>query len=166
MTEHSCTVELASEIAFKDYDAVHKLLTSAFAYMQNRIDPPSSMNRLDIEKLREKVQTEHLLVALSEEKLVGCVFLKPAAQAWYLGKLAVDDKMRGQGIGRVLLEKAESVCFENSGHAIELEVRIELTENHRFFKKHGFVLSGENSHAGYDRPTSYSFRKQVEQQRQ
>lgn len=161
MSEISFTVVPANHIGFDDYDAVHKLLTAEFAYMQNRIDPPSSMNRLDIGKLREKAESEHLIVAFRAEKLVGCVFLKPDADAWYLGKLAVDGKMRGRGVGQALLEKAESLCAENAADIIELEVRIELTENQKYFERHGFVRFAANSHAGYDKPTSYSYRKRI-----
>ena len=48
----------------------------------------------------------------------------------------------------------------DSGHAVlELETRIELTENHETFAAMGFVRTAEHAHAGYDRPTSITMKK-------
>lgn len=34
-----------------DFEALHRLLSASFAYMEGQIDPPSSMTRLSIEGL-------------------------------------------------------------------------------------------------------------------
>ncbi len=34
-----------------DFEALHRLLNASFAYMEGRIDPPSSMPRLSVEGL-------------------------------------------------------------------------------------------------------------------
>lgn len=42
---------------------------------------------------------------------------------------------------------------------LELETRIELTENHRAFEKMGFHKTGETAHDGYAHPTSITMQK-------
>lgn len=162
MDEKSFVVTPAGDIAFEDFHGLHEMLMSEFAYMEHRINPPSSMNRLTVSALRQKAKIEHLIVALNDAQLVGCVFIRPAAPAWYLGKLAVSGSMRSRGVGSQLLASAERLCADHGGSCIELEVRVELTENHEFFEKYGFTQCGENAHKGFDHPTSFLFRKQVE----
>lgn len=45
--------------------------------------------------------------------------------------------------------------------ALELETRVELTENHHVFSRLGFTIVGAGSHEGYDRPTDFLLRKPI-----
>ena len=44
---------------------------------------------------------------------------------------------------------------------LELQTRVELTENHATFRALGFVEVARTAHPGYDRPTSITFRRPV-----
>jgi phosphinothricin acetyltransferase len=44
---------------------------------------------------------------------------------------------------------------------LELETRIELTENHATFARMGFIKTAETAHPGYERPTSIKMRATV-----
>ncbi|SLN34598.1 hypothetical protein ROH8110_01726 [Roseovarius halotolerans] len=44
---------------------------------------------------------------------------------------------------------------------LELETRIELTENHETFRRLGFVKSGEGAHKGFERSTYIIMRKNI-----
>jgi hypothetical protein len=44
---------------------------------------------------------------------------------------------------------------------LELETRIELTENHAAFARMGFIKTAETSHEGFDRTTSIVMRAPV-----
>ena len=154
-------IVLSQDIGFEDFTALHELLVSAFAYMDERIDPPSSLHRLNSETLRDKAESEYLALAFKDEELVGCLFACPRSAAWYVGKLAVRKDSRGLGIGVLLLETIQSVAVKCGCNALEVEVRVELVENHRFFEKCGFIKCGENAHTGYDSSTSFTFRKSV-----
>lgn len=148
---------------FDAWAALHRLLGDAFAYMDGRIDPPSSMHRLDAAGLAAKARGERLLVATEErtEGLVGCVFLRPDRPTMYLGKLAVRDDRRGQSLGVRLVRRALAVAAAEGAEAVELQVRVELVENRAFFERLGFVEVGESAHAGYERPTSVTLRTNV-----
>lgn len=98
--------------------------------------------------------------------LVACVFLTPPkAQALYVGKLAVHPDHQGGrgGYARVLLDHAADEARARGGlPALELQTRVELVENHLAFRAMGgFEKTGETAYDGFDRPTSFTFRRPV-----
>ena len=74
---------------FSDWNGLLRLLQEAFAYMEKRIDPPSSLLRLTPTAIAEKSREETLFLATDESELVGCVFAKEQGDSLYVGKLAV-----------------------------------------------------------------------------
>ncbi len=132
------------------------LLQAEFAYMEGRIDPPSSLHTLTRESLPPT--TEVWVIGTPP---VACVFLTPEPDALYVGKLAVAASHRGQGLARALIDLAETRARALERPALELQTRVELTENHASFRALGFVETGRNAHAGFDRPTSITFRREV-----
>lgn len=141
-----------------DWEAIHALLTRAFAFMEGRIDPPSSLTRMAPDCLARKAETETVLLA-TDPSLIGCLFAKPEDGALYLGKIAIHPEHQGRGIGRALVAAAEDLARQNGQTALVLETRIELTENHAAFARLGFVKTAETAHPGYDHPTSITMRK-------
>jgi len=146
---------------FNRWDELHALLMASFAYMDGRIDPPSSLLRMDPQALADKARSETLLLATDRERIVGCLFLRADQDALYAGKLAVEPSVRGQGIARRLFEVAEEEARRAGLAFLELQTRIELTENHQTFARLGFVKTAVTAHAGYARPTSITMRRPV-----
>jgi len=146
---------------FDDYASLLALLQKSFAFMEGRIDPPSSLHSYDEDKLREKASAETLLTAIDSDKLVGCLFVRHQADSLYLGKLAVDDAMRGKGVARQLIDVANLIGRQWSCRILEVETRVELTENQLFFAHLGFKKVAQNSHEGFDRPTSYTYHRSI-----
>jgi GNAT superfamily N-acetyltransferase len=152
-------VDLRTAEGFSDWEGLLALLHRAFACMEGRIDPPSSLHRLDAGGLAEKARAERCFLAFRSGRLAGCVFCAPRAGCLYVGKLAVEPALQGQGIGRALMARAEAEARALGLPALELETRVELVENQAAFARMGFVKTGENAHPGYDRPTSVTMRK-------
>jgi GNAT superfamily N-acetyltransferase len=147
---------------FCDWERLLKLLHAAFAYQNDRIDPPSSLHGLDADSIAVKAKDEHLFLAVEDGELVGCIFAKPKPGSLYVGKLAVWPHRQRQGIGRRLMQAAEDFA-RHTGHAVlELDTRIELTENHETFAALGFVKTAEHAHAGYDHPTFITMQKPLD----
>lgn len=148
------------ERAEGDYDwaGVLDLIRSAFAGMEGRIDPPSSLHRLTAEGVAEQARSQEVWV---DAPLRACMFLTVKPGRLYLGKLAVDPNLQGRGLGRAMIEKAEERTCALGFSVLELETRVELVENHEVFRRLGFVETGRTAHPGFDRPTSITFRKQV-----
>ena len=144
---------------FGNWEALMALLHAAFAFQHSRIDPPSSLHRFDAKSIAVKAKEEQLFLALDGGELVGCIFAKPQAGALYVGKMAVRPGRQGQGIGRRLMQAAEGMARKSGLGLLELETRVELTENHAAFAAMGFVKVSEGMHPGYDRTTSITMRK-------
>lgn len=156
------TIEiLRIDAGFDRYKELLDVILAAFAFMDGRIDPPSSAHRLTPASLGEKAAQEIAFAAMDKGRLVGCVFLKPEETSLYIGKLAVHPSVQGKGIGRLLLARAEATARELALSSLRLETRVELTENHRLFAAWGFGKTAENRHAGYDRTTSIEMCKSL-----
>lgn len=153
----------AAPTDFADWEGLLALVRRAFAYMEGRVDPPSSLTRMDAGAMRAKAAAETLLLAHDGAgRLVGCLFADDRDGALYVGKLAVEPARQGERIGARLMAAAEALARARRLPALELETRVELTGNHAAFARMGFAKIAEKAHAGYDRPTSFTFRKTLD----
>jgi GNAT superfamily N-acetyltransferase len=148
-------------VDFADWEAVRTLIHDAFASMEGRIDPPSSALRLTPQSMAADAADGALLLAELGGTLVGCVFVRPKQDALYIGKLAVRPDLQGSGIGKALVAAARAEARALGLKALELQTRIELTENHAAFARMGFMKTAETAHRGYQRPTSITMRAPV-----
>ncbi|WP_027259598.1 GNAT family N-acetyltransferase [Leisingera aquimarina] len=133
------------------------LIRRSFAYMDGRIDPPSSMHRLTVDRMKDHCEAGGEIWAAGSPP-VACIFLTPKADCLYLGKLAVDQAYRGSGLARQLVDLAARRTSDLGLPALELQTRIELVENHRAFARLGFVKTAESSHPGHNRVTDITMR--------
>jgi amino-acid N-acetyltransferase len=84
---------------------------------------------------------EHFLIARSGDDVVGTVALEIAGQAALLRSLAVADKHRGQGLGRLLYDRILAYA-----HARGIESLYLLTLTARaFFERRGFTMAERSS---------------------
>ena len=144
---------------FRQWERLLELLRAAFAYQEHRINPPSSVLALDAGSLAEKSSREHLFVATFASELAGCVFALDRPPLLHVSKLAVWPHLQGRGIGRRLMSAVEIFARESGRTVLELETRIELTENHRTFEALGFNRVSEHAHEGYDHTTYIRMRR-------
>src|SRR5690349_15085199 len=133
---------------FHDWPRLLELLQAAFAYQRHRINPPSSVYALDVGSLAEKARDEHLFLAHAGGDLAGCVFAAKQTSALYVSKLAVWPLLQGRGIGRRLMSAVEEFARQVGRVILELNTRIELTENHHTFERFGFIKVAEEAHEG------------------
>lgn len=143
-----------------DWTALLALIQTEFAYMEGRIDPPSSMHRLTVADIATQAAKEEVWAIGTPP--VACVFLTRKGDALYVGKLAVASDQRGKGLARQMIATAEARARELGLQALELQVRVELTENQNAFAAMGFAEIGRTAHAGFDRPTSITMRKPLQ----
>ncbi len=153
-----------ADSSFSDWPSLLGLLNGAFAFMDGRIAPPSSLRLLTLDSVAIKAQNESLFLATDSGELLGCVFAAPKPDYLYVGKIAVHRDHQRKGIGRSLMDAVESYAISKGIEALELNTRIELTENHSAFQSMGYLVTGELSHEGYDRPTFISMRKTLARQ--
>jgi GNAT superfamily N-acetyltransferase len=152
-------VDITVSPADVDGEALFALLHESYAYMAARIDPPSSLLAMSPDDLLGKAASETLIAAHAARELIGCMFCRREAEWLYVGKLAVAAPWRRHGVAQRMFAVADELATTQDLLGLELETRIELTENHRAFATLGFSIVEENAHAGYDRPTSVRMRK-------
>ena len=157
----SLNLEIEIVDATADWDQIHDLLHRAFASMEGRIDPPSSLHRLAPEDLATKAAMHACLTASLEVELVGCLFVEDRDDVLYLEKLAVEPDHQGSGIGSALVQAATMIAQSLGKDRLQVQTRVELTENHAAFAKMGFVETRRTSHEGFDRPTSITMEKRL-----
>ncbi|WP_431298231.1 GNAT family N-acetyltransferase [Tabrizicola sp. BL-A-41-H6] len=146
------------------WQALLTLIQTEFAAMDGRINPPSSMHRLTADAIAEQAATAEVWAIGSPP--VACVFLTPRLHSLdtaslYIGKLAVARSQRRQGLARALIATAETRARALLLPALELQTRVELTENHDTFRALGFVEVARTAHPGYSHPTTITFRRPV-----
>lgn len=149
------------DASFSDWEGLLRLVLSAFASMQGVIDPPSSALRLTPASLAEKAAAERVFAIFDGTRPVACIFCDLRGEALYVGKLAVDPERQGIGLGSALLARAETEARRLGCTCLELQTRIELTGNRRFFESQGFAVAFEGRHEGYDRTTWLWLRKEL-----
>lgn len=135
------------------------LIRRCFAEMDGRIDPPSSMLRLDAAAMAAQAGTGEIWSIGAPPQ--ACVFLAPQGDALYLSKLAVAPEMRRRGLAAALIGLAEARAGALGLPRLRLQTRVELTENHATFARLGFAETGRTRHPGYVRATSVIFEKPV-----
>lgn len=145
----------------EDFGPVLALIRAAFAYMEGRIDPPSSVHRLTADALSARAANEEIWVLEDLGHPIACVVLTPEADHLYLGKLAVAEDCRGQGLARQLVRHAMARATALGLPELRLQTRVELEENQRAFAAMGFSETGRTAHEGHDLPTSISFALRV-----
>lgn len=141
-----------------DLTPVHGLLMGAFAYMDGVIDPPSSMNRMTPADLAAEAGRAELWVI---DGPIACMILTDRGDTLYLGKLAIADDWRGTGLARAMIEHALARARALGRPSVSLQTRVELGANQRVFGALGFRETGRSAHAGYGRPTSITYVRDV-----
>jgi hypothetical protein len=121
LTEHDPALREALEV-----------MRAAFAGMDGRIDPPSSLGDLTLERLSQAASEAEMWVAATKAKatsfgpIAGTVILTLKDKVLYVGKLAVRE--RRTGLGRALMALAEGRAQVLGFGWVELQSRVELVE--------------------------------------
>ena len=143
---------------FADWGEIHALLVCAFASMAGRIAPPSSLHAMTAQDLEDLAAAGAVFLHRGGAgQIDACLFAKPGDGALSLSKLAVHPTARGQGLARALIKAARADAQRLGLPALQLQTRIELTENHATFRALGFEETGRFTHPGFTRPTSLIF---------
>ena len=120
-----------------DYNNLLKLLETVYG---------SQIDQDTLEK--HYVNSNHdILVSVEDgsDVLTGCTFIEikedyvRPEKIIYVTYVAVDEKFRHHGIGKMLIDKVEQICHENNCSAIELTSANFRTGAHTFYDRLGFT---------------------------
>lgn len=140
-----------------DLPAVLALIRDSFAPLNARIDPPSSADRLTLATLSAQAAAGEVLSLGTPP--VACMILSHDGTELTVGKLAIAQDLRRQGLARRMLNLAEERARHIGLDTLHLQCRVELAENHALFRSCGFREVARTTHPGFSRPTSITFRK-------
>lgn len=91
----------------------------------------------------------HVFVAYAAAEAVGCVALIPAGNGAYeLSKMAVSPRLRGQGIGRQILEYAMARAREFGARSLYLGSSTKLPNAVHLYEQFGFQHVGPETLPG------------------
>jgi GNAT superfamily N-acetyltransferase len=136
-------------------DLIHR----AFAPYRGRLVPESGAHAETPATLEAALGKGAAFRALSDGRLVGCIFTETRPDRLYLGRLAVEPDCRGQGVGAALLAAAETHARGLGLSCLELGVRLVLLDNIRLFQRAGFAIIRQESHKGFTEPTFHVMEK-------
>jgi ribosomal protein S18 acetylase RimI-like enzyme len=120
----------------EDARRLTELVSAAYGHYVERLGfTPRPMTEDYAELLREK----RVLVAERDGEIIGLVVLVTEDGSFFVDNVAVDPALRGTGIGRALLERAEAEALA-AGHAsIQLYTAAGMTENLALYDRIGYA---------------------------
>lgn len=102
--------------------------------------------RIDVEALAEAIAdpSRVILTAHREGVLIGCVMVADQGDgSAYLGMLSVEPTLQASGLGRTLLDAADTEAVRRFGASrMEMTVIPHRTELIRWYERRGYVLTG------------------------
>lgn len=85
----------------------------------------------------------HCLVLLDDNKICGFSNIWIVVGEANINSFAIDETLRGKGLGSALLQGTLEYCVENNCNEITLEVRKSNVIAQNLYKKHSFTVDGE-----------------------
>lgn len=96
---------------------------------------------LKLEESDIKADANNILIgAFEEEKMLGCCMLVRQNATAQLRQMAVRNQLQGKGIGRALMEFAETIARDTGFIEISMHARSSSTG---FYERLGYKTSGE-----------------------
>jgi N-acetylglutamate synthase-like GNAT family acetyltransferase len=122
--------------AAADVPRLAELVAAAYGPFVDRIGfPPRPMT----EDYAQVVRDRDVTVAEEEGEIVGLLVLDVTDEGFLVDNVAVDPSVRGSGLGRVLLERAEAEARAAGFDSIYLYTHERATENLDIYAHLGYV---------------------------
>jgi len=123
----------------RDAENVVSVINAAFRKAESFL---IDRNRIDLDKVRELLQTGTFLVADDHGLLRGCVYVELRGDRSYLGLLSVDPRHQKSGLGSTLMTAAENYCAQAGSRAMDLQIVNVREELPAFYHRRGYIETG------------------------
>ncbi len=138
--------------SYTDINRIKDLLNNAYRGEASKQGWTTEANiiagdtRTDDNMLKEVMKTPGSVILIyknDDELITGCVNLQQHGDKIYLGMFSVSPKLQGKGIGKHLLFAAEEYASHAQCRAIYMSVISVRTEIINWYKRHGYIDTGE-----------------------
>lgn len=109
--------------------------------------PPAPM----IADYDDVIATAQVWVATRGDVLLGFLVLKASDDAFLLDNIAVDPEYRGLGVGKTLMQWAETEARRQTYSAIHLYTHERMMENQALYARNGYREYDRRTEHGFDR---------------
>jgi len=134
----------------EDAPAVTECVNAAYRHYLERMElPPGPM----MEDYEEVIREGRVTVAEDHGSIVGMLVLAMTTKGFLLETVAVVPALQGKGLGKTLLEFAESQARREGFDSIYLYTHEKMTENQALYAKIGYVEFDRQTENG--RPRVY-----------
>ena len=95
--------------------------------------------------LKRKIERdpESILLATDSDKIVGCVFVVEDGWNAFIWRLSVREEYRKQGIGKMLVEKAEEIIRARGIKESSIFVNAKNDDLKQWYKKQGYLQTSD-----------------------
>lgn len=130
----------------KDSDGILACLHTAFERYRTQYTPQGFADTvLDLETIKRRMCDMCVLIAVSEERIIGTIGYAANGTEGHLRGMGVSPEWQGTGVAAALLLTAETELRNNGCTFVTLATTAPLERATRFYEKHGFSASGRVS---------------------
>ena len=123
----------------RDAEAIVFVINAAFRQAEGFL---IDRDRIDLEEVRQLLQSGDFLVADDLGFVSGCVYVEQRGDRSYLGLLSVDPRRQKSGLGSKLMSAAEDHCARAGSRYMDLRIVSVRKELPSFYRNRGYVESG------------------------
>lgn len=128
--------------------AVAACVKAAYAHYVARIGAEPAPMREDYAQV---LRARQVMVALIDSAIVGVLVMATTDEGFLLENVAVVPACQGQGIGRALMELAESTAAQQGFGSIYLYTQEQMSENLALYARMGYVEYDRRTELGLAR---------------
>ncbi|KIC70588.1 MULTISPECIES: GNAT family N-acetyltransferase [Kocuria] len=132
----------------EDVGAIAALVSAAYAPYISRMDREPAPLTANYGGL---VARGRVTVAVASGEVVGVLVTVAQQHHLLVDNVAVAPETQGCGVGRRLLEHADAQARSLGLDELRLYTNAAMTENLRFYPRHGYRETGRHRHEGFDR---------------
>ena len=125
----------------EDAEAITHCIDQAYAAYRDALPDLPDVS----EGVAEDIEENTVFVATLDGRLVGCLILIQTALALKIANVAVSPSMRGTGLGRLLLEKADAEARRLGVSELSLTTHTSMTGNVSLYQHLGWSLTARTA---------------------
>ena len=115
------------------------VINAAFRIAEGFFVDGPRISQAEVEQLLAKGS---FLLAETDDKLNGCVYVELRGERSYLGLLSVDPSCQKSGLGSVLMVEAENYCRDRGSQFMDIYIVNLREELPAFYRRRGYVENG------------------------